>query len=151
MINNMNKIILTLLAIISIVCFPSHIFAVTVNPGTGNGANANTSSKPSSPPSNPISKLDNPIHANNITDLLYQVIDLAINIGAIVAVIMFIVIGFKFVMAQGNETALKTTKEWFLYAVIGTAVLISSKVIVEVVKSTLIEAGVVKQDLFNRR
>jgi hypothetical protein len=102
-------------------------------------------------PSKPISTFQNPIHANNVTELLNTVVDIAINIGAIIAVIMFIVIGFKFVLAQGNETELKTAKEWFMYAVIGTAILISSKVIVEVVKSTLISAGVVNQDLFNKK
>ncbi len=96
-------------------------------------------------------KLDNPIKANNIQQLLFQVVDIMIFIGAIVAVFAFIWIGFKLILAQGNESALKEAKEYFLAAVIGTAILIGSKVIVEVMKNTLVSAGVVDQSQFTQQ
>jgi hypothetical protein len=95
-------------------------------------------------------KLDNPIKVNSISDLLLTLVDLAIYLGSIVAVLMFIYIGFKFVMAQGNDSAISEAKEWFMYAVIGTALLISSKVVVEVVKTTLISAGLVSEQQFKK-
>jgi hypothetical protein len=95
-------------------------------------------------------KLDNPIAAKNITELLLSLVDLAISLGSIVAVLMFIYIGFKFIMAQGSESDIKDAKQWFLYAVIGTALLVSSKVVVEVVKNTIISTGLVNTEIINR-
>lgn len=98
-----------------------------------------------------ISGIQNPLKKDNIKELLYSIVDLAVFIGVIIAVIMFIVIGFKFVLAQGNQVALQEARKWFLYAVIGTAVLISAKVIVEVIKSTFISTGLVNEELFNNK
>ncbi len=95
-----------------------------------------------------IIKLGNPIKANNVQQLLLSVVDIAIFIGTIVAVLVFIAIGFKFVMAQGNEGEITKAKEWLLTAVIGTAILLSSKIIVEVIKNTLVSAGVVDSKTF---
>lgn len=95
-------------------------------------------------------KLDNPIKANSISELLLNLVDLAIYLGSIVAVLVFIYIGFKFVMAQGSDSELKDAKQWFMYAVIGTALLVSSKVVVVVVQNTLISAGLVNQQQISK-
>lgn len=108
----------------------------------------NTTHLPSSNQSTP--SLQNPLKADNIEKFLLSMVDLAIFIGVILAVLMFIYIGFKFVLAQGDPKKLKDAKDWFLYAVIGTAVLISSKVIVEVIKTTFISAGVVNENYFKK-
>jgi Sec-independent protein secretion pathway component TatC len=94
--------------------------------------------------------LSNPLKANSVTELLFSVVDMAMFIGMIVAVLMFIWIGFKFVMAQGNDKALSEAKSWFLYAVIGTAVLISAKLIVSVVQNTLTSTGLVNESLLKK-
>ena len=109
-------------------------------PSSGGGS---TVTKPT-----PVTKLDNPISANNIKELLLQVVDLAINIGLVVSVLMFVWVGFKFIWAQGNQSELSDAKEWFFYVVIGTALLISSKVIVEVLSTTLVNTGIVNEQLF---
>ena len=120
----------------------------TANTGTS-GATANTNPAPAAPQA-VVPSLQNPLQVNDVQSLLGSMVDLAIFIGLILAVLVFIFIGFKFVLAQGNDSALKEAKQWFLYAVIGTAVLISAKVIVDVVKNTFISAGVVNQSLFNK-
>lgn len=103
----------------------------------------------SAPSNTGFTALQNPLKAKSIQGLLVAVVDIAIFIGVIFAVLMFIFIGFKFIMAQGDGPKLKEARMWFLYAVIGTAVLISSKIIVEVVKNTFIAAGLVDQRQFN--
>ncbi|MDP3962514.1 MAG: pilin [bacterium] len=132
-----------------IVLWPLHRgSADTVNTGNNSGT-VNTGESVSTPPQS-ASFLQNPLKAKSVEQVLTTVVDLAIFIGVIFAVLMFIWIGFKFILARGNQTALKEAREWFLWAVIGTAVLISAKVIVEVVKNTFISAGVVNQDLFKK-
>jgi hypothetical protein len=121
----------------------------TNSPGT-NGGSTVGSNGPTQGPTEPLPALQNPLKAKNVTDLLFSLVDILIFLGVIVAVFMFVFIGFKFVMAQGNSDALKEARQWFLYAVIGTAILISSKVIVEGIKNTLTSAGVVNENLFNK-
>jgi hypothetical protein len=94
--------------------------------------------------------LGNPLKVNNLQEFLFMLVDLAITIGVVIAVLVFIWIGFQFVMAQGNDAKLKDAKNWFLYAAIGTGILISSRVIVDVIKNTFISAGVVDPKTFNK-
>lgn len=95
--------------------------------------------------------IQNPLRVDSIEEVILLVVDLAIYVGVAFAVLVLIFIGFKFVLAQGNPDKLKEAKMWFLWTVVGLAILISSKVIVEIVKNTLIEAGVTKQEYFNKK
>ncbi len=136
----------------------SFVVAEEVNTGTGsvapvgnNAVNQPGSPVRNTPPTKTIPKLSNPIYANSFEEILFAVVDIAIFVGVTFAVFIFIFIGFKFVMAQGDPAALKEARKWFLNAVIGTALLIGSKLIVEVIKSTVTGAGLVKPELFNKK
>lgn len=137
---------------ISIIFFAlllSLIFSVNVSvAGTGGtiGSPPAHEGTVGNPPAN---KLDNPIKVDSIQALMLTIVDLAIYLGAIVAAFMFFWVGFQLVMARGNSSAIKDAQAKFLAVVIGTAILISSKVIVEVIKNTLISSGVVEEKAFN--
>lgn len=122
--------------------------ALSFSPQSVLGATGNTPAPAT--PSKPIPFLSNPLKANNVEQALYLAVDIAIFLGTILAVLMFIWVGFKFVMAQGNDTKLSEAKKWFMYVAIGTAVLISSKVIVDTIKTTAIETGLVNESLFKK-
>lgn len=71
-------------------------------------------------------------------DLLRKVInDILLPIGGVLAVLAFIYSGFLYVTAQGNEAKLKTAHKALLYTAIGTAVLLGSWVISQVIKNTI--------------
>jgi hypothetical protein len=99
--------------------------------------------------SNKLPTLTNPLKVNSVQELLFLIVDVLIFIGVILAVLMFVFIGFKFVMAQGNSDAIAEARRWFFWAVVGTAVLVSSKVIVGIIKDTFVGAGIVDQRLFD--
>jgi hypothetical protein len=101
-------------------------------------------------PQGTLPTLSNPIYANSIADLIYKIVDIFIFLGVIVAVLMFIFVGFKFVWARGDSKAVGEARQWFYWLAIGTAILITSKVIVEVIKNTFISAGVVNEELFKK-
>ncbi len=127
--------------------FANSVFAETATVNTG-GVSVNEK-----PVNQPIPKLINPLKSDfggSIENLIFSLVDIAIFAGTILVVFVFIWIGFKFVMAQGDSSAINEAKSWFMYAVIGTAILISSKVIVEIMKNTLVSAGVVDERLFKR-
>lgn len=132
---------------------PNDTYQTTKVPGEGSTTNPPATNPiiTTAPSNNPPSFLQNPLKAKSVSEVLALAVDLAIFIGGMLAVLVFIFIGFKFVLAQGNEAKLKSAKEWFLWAVVGTAILISSKVIVEVVRNTLISTGVVNEKLFNNK
>lgn len=97
-----------------------------------------------------ITKLENPLKVNSVQQVIYLAVDIATYAGVAFAILALIYVGFKFVLAQGSEDKLKEAKAWFLYIIVGLAILISAKVIVEIVKNTLSDAGVVDKSVFNQ-
>ena len=121
---------------------PSPTGGNNANPSPTGGNNAPTTNTPAP------SKLQNPLKVNSIGAVIILAVDIMIYVGISFAILAIIFVGFKFVMAQGNPTEISKAKEWFLYIIIGLAILISSKVIVEVVQNTLVKSGVVKEKLW---
>ncbi|MBX4188994.1 pilin [Candidatus Parcubacteria bacterium] len=83
--------------------------------------------------------LPNPFKGGNtLPEFLKKVIDtVVLPIGAVLAVLGFIWSGFKYVMARGNENQIKEATTALLYTSIGTAVLLGSYVIANVIEGTI--------------
>lgn len=140
----MKKLILIALLISATVSF-NYVFAADGSTGSS-GPDGSTNGTTQS--SQPAQKLQNPLKVNSIGAVIILAVDIMIYVGISFAILAIIFVGFKFVMAQGNPTEISKAKEWFLYIIIGLAVLISSKVIVEIVQNTLVKSGVVKERLW---
>ncbi len=86
-------------------------------------------------------KIENPLAdkgVNTISDFLALVInDLVLPIGALIAVLYIMYAGFLMVTARGDESQLKDAKAAFTHAAIGTAILLGSWVIAEVIQTTV--------------
>ncbi len=65
-----------------------------------------------------------------------DILDFVIQIGTIVVILMMVFVGFKFVTAQGKETALTEAKKALLYTVIGALILLGAKAITVGICST---------------
>lgn len=152
----MKKIIFSLIILISLVSV-NLVFAVDAGstglPTAGSTgvptAGSTGIDKPATNQNTPT--LQNPLNASSVEEVILLAVDLAIYIGTAFAVLVLIFIGFKFVLAQGNSEKLTEAKRWFLWVIVGLAILISSKVMVEIVKNTLIKAGVTKPEFFNNK
>ena len=81
--------------------------------------------------------IHNPIKANDFVTLLKTILTIVIEIGIPILVISVILVGFEFIRAQGNESALSKARESFKYVIIGAAIIIGCQVIVEIIKSTV--------------
>ncbi|MDO8590307.1 MAG: hypothetical protein Q7R69_03510 [bacterium] len=85
--------------------------------------------------------LKNPINCGSdctLFTLLRIIIDkIILPIGGVLAVLSFIYSGFLYVTAQGNETNLKTAHKALLYTSVGTAVLLGSWVLAQVIETTI--------------
>ena len=123
---------------------------VSAQPATGGGSPATGGGNPNTGGGNPDTgggnppvgikvKLENPFKGG---DTLFAFIQTIINklilpIGGILAVLAFIYSGFLYVMAQGNETKLKTAHKALLYTAVGTALLLGAWVFANVICHTL--------------
>ncbi len=79
----------------------------------------------------------NPIKANTIQDLIFQLADIVLTIAVPVSAILLIYSGFLFVMARGNESEVTKAKETFLWTVVGIAVLFGARFLSEIVRGTI--------------
>ena len=95
---------------------------------------------PSAPsPSNINIQIQNPFRAG---DSLFELARTIVNnvilpIGGVLAVLAFIYSGFLYVTARGNETQLKKAHLALLYTSIGTAILLGSWVLANVICQTI--------------
>jgi hypothetical protein len=86
----------------------------------------------------PPGKLCNPLKgSDNLLEFLEKVLDLVIRLGAIIALLAIIYSGFLFVIAGGSDEKIKTAKKTLLYTVIGTALILGARVILEVIQGTI--------------
>ncbi|MFZ2484739.1 MAG: hypothetical protein WAX80_00520 [Minisyncoccia bacterium] len=89
--------------------------------------------------------LPNPFKAgvgNSLFSLMKAIVDnILLPIGGVLAVMAFIYSGFLYVMAQGNESKLATAHKALLYTSIGTAILLGSWVLANVICQTIGQLG----------
>src|SRR3989344_8110183 len=101
----------------------------------GTGGTGSTGGTGGSGTTNVNITLDNPFSiGNSLFALMKAVVDkIILPIGGILAVLAFIYSGFLYVTAQGNESKLATAHKALLYTAIGTAVLLGSWVLANVI------------------
>lgn len=117
-----------LLIIVTLILTSSNtIFAqqgdLNTNPSTGGGASYTT--------------LQNPIKFDSVSSLIGGIIDLVLYIAIPVLVFMFVWLGFRFVMAQGNPTKIAKVKMDLLYTIIGAAIVIGASAIQQLLEATI--------------
>ena len=107
------------------------IFAANGNPG-GPGGNPGVSVS-----------LPNPFSGGSSLFALMKTIvnNIILPIGGVLAVLAFVYSGFLYVTAQGNESKIKEAHKALLYTAIGTAVLLGSWVLANVICNTIGQLG----------
>jgi hypothetical protein len=81
--------------------------------------------------------LCNPIKENSISQLLTDLLQIVIQIGAVVATLMFMWAGFKYLTAQGDVGAVNDAHTIFKNAAIGTGILLGAQAIVLILQNTI--------------
>jgi hypothetical protein len=106
-------------------------------PGGGNSGGGNPGS-----PSIKV-ELDNPFKGGKSLFVLLKTIinDILLPIGGVLAVLAFIYTGFLYVMAQGNPTKISNAHQALLVTSIGTAILLGSWVLANVICRTIGQLG----------
>jgi hypothetical protein len=74
---------------------------------------------------------------STLTGLIFRIINIALAIAGLIAVLFLIIGGFRYITSAGNEESAGQAKKMILNAVIGVIVIILSFVVVRVVSNTL--------------
>lgn len=81
--------------------------------------------------------INNPLGQDNVIDFILALTVQLTRVGLIVAAVFIIYSGFLFVAARGSEDGIKRAKRAFFYTVVGTAILLGARVIVEILRATI--------------
>jgi cytochrome bd-type quinol oxidase subunit 2 len=82
------------------------------------------------------SALTNPLNATDLQSLFLEILGYVQYLGSILLVFMIVVVGFQFVLAQGNDEALQKTRNSALWIVIGGVILLGAYALASVIAST---------------
>ncbi|HVU06371.1 MAG TPA: hypothetical protein VHE10_01055 [Candidatus Paceibacterota bacterium] len=105
-----------------------------VGPGSQSAGNNSQSLGGSDAPSG-LAALPNPLSGvNSISDLIYKVIQVVVDISYVVVAFFLLLSGFKFITAQGSDKKLDEAKSTFFYTIIGAALVIGAQVIVSILQ-----------------
>jgi hypothetical protein len=85
----------------------------------------------------PSGGITNPLPFNDLFGLITALIDGLMKVGVVAAACFIIYSGFLFITAQGDPKQIETAKSNFYWTVIGTAILLGAKVIVEIIRGTI--------------
>lgn len=145
----MKKILIIILLLGLIAPFSLAIAAVMEGPGKTEPVMEGPGTLPKTQtPAPPIGKLQNPLKVGSVQGVVYLAVDIGVWLGVCFAILAIIWVGFQMVLAQGKPEKIEEARKWLLYIIVGLAILISAKVIVEIIKTTFINAGVVDSKVF---
>ena len=82
-------------------------------------------------------RLTNPLKSDSLEQLLLDILDFVKIIGGIVIMIMLVLVGFKFVAAQGNEEKIREARAMLLWTVIGALILLGASAIQAGISATV--------------
>ncbi len=86
--------------------------------------------------------LSNPLKVDSVSGLVQNFVEIFSYVVIIIAVLLLVWVGLQFILARGDANKMKELKEWLFWIIIGVAVVIGARIIVEVVINTLASSGV---------
>ncbi len=114
-----------------------------VNGVAGGGGAVNGVSAGNFGISNPLSGV------NSVSDLVQTFAQIFTYLVVLVGVLALIYTGFQYIMAQGNSAKITELRKQLLWIVVGIAIVIGARIIINVVISTLSATGAVNQNIIN--
>lgn len=82
-------------------------------------------------------RIENPLQAESLEDLIYGIIDFIWKVATAVVPLMIVIAGFYFLTAAGNPQQIDTAKKIILYTVVGYAIIMLSAGLILVIKDIL--------------
>lgn len=96
---------------------------------------------------NQIVKLTNPLKVDNIGDAVKVAIEVFTFLVILFAVLALVWVGFQFVLSRGNTERMKELRKWLFNIIIGVAIVIGARIMIEVIINTLRATGTVDESV----
>ena len=149
---NMNKYVSTtviLIFMVVLILIPLKSFAQTrtdTNPQPSNAVDTNPQ-----PKTGGTFTLSNPLDGkvDSVAGLVKAFVEIFSYLAIILAVLALIWVGFQYIISRGDVAKMTQLKNWLFWIVIGVAVVIGARVIIEIVINTLAATNVVDQGTLN--
>lgn len=81
--------------------------------------------------------VNNPLNSNTFEDLIGNIADFLLNVGAAIAVVMIIYGGFQYTTSRGDENKTKEAHTTLTYAIVGLTIIIIGKGFIYVIQDIL--------------
>ncbi|MDP1707206.1 MAG: hypothetical protein Q8L30_01490 [bacterium] len=92
---------------------------------------------PTNPRGTNITLIDPLKGGGNLQSFLLNILDIVIRVGSIFVVLMMVLVGYKFVAAQGVPGKIEEARNMLLWTVIGALILLGSKAIALGIEATV--------------
>ncbi|MEK7501694.1 MAG: hypothetical protein AAB629_02100 [Patescibacteria group bacterium] len=132
-------IILTLLILFTSISF---VYALPLGETSTNQVGESSSNQTSGTLTNPLKS-----NLNSVGALLNTGIMIFTYLVVLGAVIAFIIVGLKYIMARGNSAKITEATTWLRNIIIGVAIVIGARVIIQIVINTLKATGTVNTEV----
>ena len=136
------------------ITYPTDPACIRSNTGVTPAADNNSGRTPAAPgnagatpAAGGVQTLSNPLTANSVGDLVKSFAMIFSYIVVLFAVLALVWTGLQFITAQGKPDKLTELKSKLLYIVIGVAIVIGARIIINVVINTLSASGVVNSQI----
>ncbi|MEI6396783.1 MAG: pilin [Candidatus Taylorbacteria bacterium] len=93
--------------------------------------------------------IKNPLQANSVSELVQTASQIFAYVVVLIGVMALIWTGLLYVLAQGNSEKLTQLKKQLLWIVVGIAIVIGARIIINIVVTTLSKSGAVNQSIIN--
>ena len=87
--------------------------------------------------------IQNPLKVNSVGDFIQSGVTIFTYVVILAAVLAFVWVGFQYILARGNPGRMKELSSWLLAIVIGVAIVIGARLLIQLVINTLSASGVV--------
>lgn len=116
----------------------------TITPPAGNTRSAGTVDSSDVPSRGTSITLANPLNSgecapnqNCLLNFLNKILAFVIKIGTVVVILMMVLVGYKFVAAQGAPDKIKEARDMLLWTVVGALILLGSQAIAKGIEATV--------------
>jgi len=89
--------------------------------------------------------LTNPLKVDSVGGLIQNFVEIFSYIVILGAVLALIWVGLQFILSRGNPAKMNELKDWLILIIIGVAVVIGARLIIQVVINTLSASGAVDE------
>ena len=74
----------------------------------------------------------------NLPDFVYYIINFAISVSALIAVVSLVISGFRYILSFGDDKKIKAATQSLLYSLLGLILVFIAPIIIKFVINTII-------------